>query len=180
MEWNAYNNSSRNPEVKAAVEAENGIHAIWLTRNFDGPEVRQAVVQSQCSGVLLEGEIPPENGPGQPNPQAPNWPEIIFQLSGLPIRKGLISNGSPFVHHDGSLFPEIAEPLVADGWAMAPECYLSEAPNATPENVASFYGALGWHTIQPAIGLYGGKTLADYPTRNNYPGWSVWAAEYVF
>lgn len=180
MEWNDSNNASRNTQVKNAVESENGIHTIWLTRNFSAPEVRQAAVDSGCSGILLEGEIPAESAPGVPNPQAVNWPDVIFHLADLPIPKGVVTNFSPFTHNDGTPFPEKARPLVEAGWACITECYdMAGDPQHWPERRAAFAAHLGWQVTQPALGTYGGRTLNSFPTRNNYRNWSVWAAEYV-
>jgi hypothetical protein len=180
MEWNDYNNAARNSEVKNAVEAENGVHTIWLTRNFSAAQVRQAVVESGCEGVLLEGEIPAESAVGVPNPQAVNWPEMILYLSDLDVYKGVVTNFAPFTHHDGSPYPEKAAPLIADGWSCHTECYdMDGDPAHWIERRAFFAEQVGWALTQPAIGVYGGRTMDDFPTFYDYRNGSVWASEYV-
>jgi hypothetical protein len=180
MEFNDYGNAARNDAVKAAVEAESGVHTIWLTRNFTPAQVRAAVIASNCTGILLEGEIPAEIAPGVPNPQAVNWPEVINQLSDLDVAKGVVTNFAPFVHHDGSPWPEMAAPLIADGWACVSECYdMSGDPTKWIERRDFFAKQVGWYVTQPALGVYGGRTLDDFPTRNDYPNWSVWSADYL-
>ena len=163
--------------MKAACASVGLVYTIWLTRNFTAAEVLQAAVNSQCQGVIVEGEIPAEIGPGQANPQAVNWAELAHVMADLPIPKAVATNFAPFIHHDGTPAPEIAKPLIDAGWACITECYLGESPNSTPEN-QDFYATrnLGWPETQPVIGLYAGKTWADYPTRDNYRNWSVWDA----
>lgn len=186
LEANDYDNWTRFTEVREACEQEGMIFTIWLTRPFDAALVRQTAVESECSGVLVEGEIPAMNpgpdGVGEvPNPQAVNWPELIFTLSDLDIFKGVATNFAPFTHHDGSPYPEKSRPLVEAGWACLTECYdmpFTPAP-LRPAERAGFAKHLGWNVTQPILGLYGGDTLGDYPTRDDYRNWSVWAAEYV-
>jgi len=180
LEYNDSNNAARAPAVKAACDAAGLIFTIWMTRNFTAAEARQAVVESGAKGFIAEAEIPSENPPGVPNPQAQNWPELIFELSDLNIHKAVVTNFAPFVHWDGAPFPEKAAPLIDAGWHCMTECYLSEAPLATPERT-NFYAItnLGWSETQPVLGIYGGKTYSDYPTRDNYRNWSVWDANSV-
>ncbi len=80
---------------------------------------------------------------------------------------------------DGQFLPDasLSAPLVADGWACLTENYLGEAPNATIENTDWYAKTfLGWPETQPVIGIYGGATFDDYPTRDEYRNWSVWDA----
>lgn len=155
-----------------------------MTRNFTAAEARQACVESGAQGFLAEGEIPPETtdsgGNVISNPQEQNWPELIFELSDLNIFKGVVTNFAPFVYHSGKPWPEKAKPLIDAGWHCLTECYLSESPSGTPER-RDFYAKvnLGWPETQPVLGLYGGKTFADYPTRDNFRNWSVWDANSV-
>lgn len=110
-------------------------------------------------------------------PEAVDWPAVIQATSDLNIHKAVCTNFAAFVDQDGLPDPSKSQPLVDAGWACMTECYLSEAPNATPENT-DFYARshLGWTETQPVLGLYGGKTWSDYPTRDNYRNWSVWDA----
>lgn len=180
MEWNQYENWTKNTQIKNAVESENGVHTIWLTRPFTAAEVRQAVIESECSGVLLEGEIPAESGYNYPNPQAVNWVEMIWALEDLDVAKGVITNFAPFTRYDGSPYPEKSRPLVEAGWSCVTECYdMQGDPTHWIEQRAFFARHLGWDVTQPALGCYDGRTLQSFPTRDNYFNWSVWAAEYV-
>lgn len=148
-----------------------------MTRNFTPQDVRQAAINSGCEGIIVEGEIAAEIGPGQPNPQAVDWDELVSVMADLPIPKAVATNFAPFMHHDGSPWPEKCASLIANKWACITECYLGESPNSTPDN-QNFYATrnLGWPETQPVIGLYGGKTWSDYPTRDSYRNWSVWDA----
>lgn len=147
------------------------VFTIWLTRPFDPASVRQACLDSLAKGVVCEAEIPSFV------PEAVDWPAVVAAVQDLPIPKAVCTNFAPFVTQDGLPDRSKSQPLVDAGWACMTECYLSEAPNATPENT-DFYARthLGWSETQPVLGLYGGKTFADYPTRNNYRNWSVWDA----
>lgn len=166
--------------MRNAVESENGIHTIWLTRPFTAAQVREATIESGCAGVLVEGEIPAESAPGVPNPQAVNWAEIVWALQDLDVAKGVVTNFAPYTHHDGSPYPEKAKPLVDAGWSCVSECYdMQGDPTHWPEQRAFFASHLGWLATQPALGCYDGRTLASFPTRDQYRNWSVWAAEYV-
>jgi hypothetical protein len=180
MEWNDYENWTRGNEVRAACDAEDLVFTIWLTRDFSGAQARQAAIESECVGILLEGEIPAESAPGVPNPQAVNWADVAFYLSDLPIYKGVVTNMAPFTHHDGTPYPEKAKPLIDAGWSCHTECYdMTGNPATWPEERAFFAKHLGWNTTQPALGAYGGRTVESFPTRNDYRNWSAWAAEYV-
>lgn len=163
--------------MKQACVQEDVKFVIWLTRNFTAAEVRQAAVESQADAVAVEGEIPAENAPGVPNPQAVNWPELIFELSDLDIHKGVVHNNAPFVHHDGTPWPEKVAPLVEAGWTSLTECYdLTGDPTLWIERRDFFAKQCGWPSSQPVVGVYGGRTFDDFPTRDNYPNWSVWDA----
>jgi hypothetical protein len=182
LEWNDYDNWTRGTEVREACEAEGLIFTIWMRRNFTASEARQAIVESQARGFVAEAEIPAESAPGVPNPQAQNWPELIFELSDLPISKGVATNFAPFTHHDGSPFPEKARPLVEAGWKCLTECYdMNGDPANWIERRAFFASHLGWHQTQPILGIYdppgGAGSLDAFPTRDEYRNWSVWAAE---
>ena len=126
--------------------------------------------------MSLEAEIPAENGDGTPKSEAVDWADVTLNIADLPIAKSVVTNFAPFTHHDGKPYPEKAKPLVDAGWACLTECYLGESPGSTPEAMDFFAGHLGWSETQPMIGIYGGKTWNDYPTRNQYRNWSVWDA----
>ena len=146
--------------------AGNLVFTVWLTRPFDGATARQAAVESQCEGLILEGEIPAHR------PEAVNWPEVIFELQGLDIPKAVVSNFAPFVHEDGSPWPEKARPLIDDGWAYISENFITEAPNATPANTDFFAKtALGWPETQPMVE---GWHLADYGDLSRFRNVSHW------
>lgn len=171
FEWNDYGNEQRGQAMRDACVAHDLIFTIWLTRPFDAQSVRAACLQSQASGLICEAEIPGYV------PEAVDWPSVIQAVTDLPVPKAVCTNFAAFVTEQGLPDPSKSQPLVDAGWACMTECYLSEAPNATPEN-NDFYARahLGWSATQPVLGLYGGKTFADYPTRDNYSNWSVWDA----
>lgn len=158
------------------------VFTIWFTRSgqpendmdFTPAEARKAIVESGCKGFLAEAEIPPELSGGIPNPQEQNWPELIHELDDLDIAKGVVTNFSPFVHNDGRPFPEKAAPLIAAGWVCVTECFISESPNARPENGDDFAKrVLGWPETQPMVE---GWHLGDYGDLSGYRNVSHWDA----
>lgn len=158
-------------QVRDACVAHDLTFTIWLTRPFDAAIVRQAALDSGAAGVICEGEIPGYV------PEAVDWAAVAAAVADLPIHKAVVTNFAAFVTEEGLPDPSKSAPLVQHGWACMTECYLSEAPMATPENTDFYARAhLGWTATQPVLGLYGGKTFADYPTRDNYANWSVWDA----
>lgn len=176
LEINDYGNATRAPAVKAACEAHELIFTIWATRGFDAAQARQWCVETGAEGFIAEAEIPAEDAPGVPKPEAQNWAELTFELSDLGIPMAVATNFAPFTHHDGTPWPEKAKPLIAAGWHCLSECYLSESPNSTPENQDFFARHFGWTETQPILGLYGGKTLADYGDLSSYRNVSHWDA----
>jgi len=171
LEWNDYGNDQRGAEVRAACAARGLVFTIWLTRPFDADTVRKAVLDSQAAGIALEAEIPAHV------PEAPDWPSIVNEIADLPVYKAVVTNFAAFVHPDAYPWPEKAAPLVEAGWHCLTECYVGEAPNATPENTDWYARTfLGWPETQPVIGIYAGATFDDYPTRDRYRNWSVWDA----
>ena len=146
--------------------------------DFTPAEALKACVESSCDGFLGEGEIPAESAPDTPNPQEQNWPALIAALEPIDIPKGVVTNFAPFTHHDGSPYPEKAKPLIDAGWHCLTECYdLMGDPKLWIER-RNFYATanLGWPRTQPVLGIYGGRTFDDFPTRDNYENWSVWDA----
>lgn len=165
------------PEYRAACQGKL-IYTIWLTRPFDGAFARQMAVESGADGILLEAEIPsesfnPETGQVEPRPEAVNWPEVIFHLQDLDIAKGVVTNFAPFVHHDGSLWPEKARPLVNAGWACVTENFISESPNSIPANTNFTASQLGWARTQPMVE---GWRLPEYGDLSGYVNVSHWDA----
>lgn len=170
-QWNDHGNQARGPAMREACERHGLIYTIWITRPFDASSVRQMCLDAAPAGVSLEAEIPGHV------PEAVDWQACITAIADLPIAKAVITNFAPFVDASGLPAPEKAAPLVAADWACLTECYLGEAPNSTPEN-QDWYAKthLGWDETQPVIGIYGGASWDDYPTRDNYRNWSVWDA----
>ncbi len=189
--WVAYQLNDNNPENPLGPQqyanapsyrsacAGKLIFTGWFTRPFTPAQVRQACVELDLQGVILEGEIPSEERDGftgivKPKPDAVNWPEVIFQLSGLNIKKAVVSNFAPFVHWDGTPWPEKAKPLIDDGWAYISECFVSESPNSTPERTDFFATRhLGWAETQPMIE---GWHIADYGDLSRFRNVSHWDA----
>jgi hypothetical protein len=164
-------------EYRTACEGRM-VFTIWLTRPFDGAFARQMAVESGCAGILLEAEIPSESmnwntGQPEPRPEAVNWPEVIFHLQDLDIAKGVVTNFAPFVHWDGSLWPEKAAPLTSAGYACITENFISESPNAWPARTNFTATQLGWKRTQPMIE---GWRIAEYGDLSGYANVSHWDA----
>jgi hypothetical protein len=150
-------------KFRMASQAQGLIFTIWLTRPFDAAIARQAAVESQCQGIILEGEIPAHR------PEAVNWPEVIFTLQDLDIPKAVVTNNAPFVHEDGTPWPEKAKPLVDAGWAYISECFLNEG-SATPEAYDDYAKrVLGWPRTQPMTDILNYDLSA-------FQNWSHWDA----
>ena len=171
FEWNDYGNQARAQAMRDACANHGLVFTIWLTRPFNPQMARIACLDSQAQGLICEGEIPGYV------PEAVDWPAMISAVADLPIYKAVCTNFAPFVTIEGLPDRSKSQPLVDAGWACMTEAYLGEAPNATPENLDWYARThLGWSETQPVLGIYGGKTFADYPTRDNYRNWSVWDA----
>lgn len=174
FQWNDYGNAARGPALRAACDKYGLVFTIWLTRPFDASSVRQALLASEADGLSLEAEIPGHV------PEAVDWRAVVDAVADINVPKSVVTNFAPFVVQvNGQFVPDasIARPLVENGWACLTECYLGEAPQATPENTDWYAKThLGWAETQPVIGVYGGATWGSYPTRDNYRNWSVWDA----
>lgn len=169
---------SNAPSYRAACDGKL-IFTGWLTRPFTAPQVRQACVELDLQGIILEGEIPsewvnPSTGNVEPKPDAVNWVEMIFELSDINISKAVVSNFAPFVHANGSPWPQKAAPLIADGWAYISENFITEAPNATPANTDWYAkSALGWPTTQPMIEAWHIQDYGDLSMFQNVSHWDA-------
>lgn len=153
----------RCPFFRAASMAQGLVFTVWLTRPFDGALARRAAVESQCQGIILEGEIPAHR------PEAVDWPDVIFHLRDLDIPKAVVTNNACFVHEDGRPWPEKAKPLIDDGWAYISECFLNEG-SATPEVYDDFATrVLGWPRTQPMTDVLSLDLSA-------FQNWSIWDA----
>lgn len=185
LEWNQHGNSSRGGAVKQECDRVGLVFTIWFTRSgqpendmdFTPAEARKALVESGAAGFLGEAEVPPELAGGVPNPQEQNWPELIHELADLEIPKGVVTNFAPFVHNNGTPYPEKAKPLVDAGWHCITECFITESPNATPAR-GDFYAKmnLGWPETQPMVE---GWHLADYGDMSGFRNVSHWSAGHV-
>ncbi|HSE44971.1 MAG TPA: hypothetical protein VLA89_06550, partial [Gemmatimonadales bacterium] len=108
------------PAARAACKAQGLIFCVWLTRPFTPAMARQVAIESQCDGLILEGEIPAHR------PEAVDWVDVIFHTKDLAIPKAVVSNFAPFVHEDGTPWPEKAKPLIDAGWAYISENFITE------------------------------------------------------
>lgn len=144
------------------------LDVIWLTRPFDAAMARQAAIESGAQGIVLEAEIPAHR------PEAPNWADVTFHLADLDIPKAVAATTAPFIHEDGTPWPEKARPLVEAGWSFLSQCFISESPNSTPANM-DFYAThhLGWPRTQPMVE---GWHLADYGDLSGFVNVSHWDA----
>ena len=176
--WCTYqlNDATLGPQQWAACAAfRDAWHAagleyftVWLTRPFDGALARRAVVETGAAGIILEGEIPPGR------PESVDWVDVIFHLGDLDVAKAVVSNTAAFVHQDGTPAPEVAEPLIVDGWAYISECFISESPNSTPART-DFYAksALGWPRTQPMIEGWHIDAYGDLSSFQNVSHWDA-------
>lgn len=165
-EYGAYNQAVCS-ELRQAC-AGKLIFTLWLTRPFTGQSARQAAIESRCSGLILEGEIP------STQPAAVDWVDVIFHTKDLPIPKAIVTNFAPFVKVDGTPWPEKAKPLVEAGWTCITENFISETPTATPQRT-DFYATvnLGWPETQPMIE---GWDMGRYGDLSGFRGVSHWDA----
>lgn len=181
MEYNQFGNQNRAAAIKQACANHGLIFTIWLTRPFTAAQARQAIIESNASGFIAEAEIPAEDAPGVPKPEAQNWPELVAALDDINIHKAVATNFAPFTHHGGEPYPEKARVLIDNDWACLTECYdMFGNPSTWPEERAFFASHLGWTETQPILGVYGppnaGSSVESFPTRDNYRNWSVWDA----
>lgn len=197
MEWNDPTVEAANraawPTIKAHSDADPRITSgPWLTRDFDGAEVEQAVLASLPDLVVLEAEVPAQimtsNGPVE-NPQAPDWEDIATRLDRYDIAKAVASSFGAFQTYrleNGRWFlrpdPERAAPLIDAGWYLLPYVYPAEHQGATVAGqlfYASHYGP-EWTHAEPVLGCYSGlfgSFTIDSPAFEGYddqPGASVW------
>lgn len=166
------------PEYRQACINAGLPFTIWLTRPFDAQFARRMAIECGAQGILLEGEIPsewlnPDTGNVEPKPDAVDWVDVIWHLSDLNIPKGVVTNFAPFVHHDGTPWPEKARPLIAAGYHCITECFISESPNSTPANTDFYAKRLGWTRTQPMVE---GWRLPDYGDLSGYANVSHWDA----
>ena len=150
-----------------------------MTRPFTPEQARQACIELGLHGIILEGEIPPEEkdpntGEIKPKPEAVDWADCVFHLQDLAIPKAVVSNGAAFVHWNGVPWPEKAKPLVDDGWAYITENFVTESPNSTPARTNFFVtNSLGWPETQPMIE---GWHIPDYGDLSAFRNVSHWDA----
>lgn len=85
----------------------------------------------------------------------------------------------PLVNAQGVPQPAAAAPLIEAGFECLTECYMSDNPSATPDNLDFTGRTLGWSSTQPIFGTYGGSTVDDYAEWHDWPGWSAYLGEYV-
>lgn len=154
------------------------VWTVWLTRPFDAALARKAVIELGAAGILLEGEIPsewinPATGQVEPKPDAVDWVNVIFHLQDLDVAKGVVTNFAPFVHHDGSLWPQKAAPLIAAGYACITENFISESPNSIPIQTDFIAKQLGWPRTQPMIE---GWRIPEYGDLSGFANVSHWDA----
>lgn len=194
LEYNDFDNEVHAPAYRTACRDLGIVFTIWMRRPFTAHQARQAVIESGAAGFIAEGEIPGHR------PEAQNWSELVHALQDLTIPNtrerlpcAVVTNFAPFVHRDGSPWPEKAKPLVEAGWACLTECYdLDGDPKmwiparhefaqhfTHTRNPDVFSQGKGWYETQPVIGLYDGRTWSDFPQFDRFRNGSVWSAEYV-
>ena len=101
---------------------------------------------------------------------------IITDFNGLIVKDG---NGVT----DIPVSQAIAKPLIDAGFDLITESYLATdngtPTGRTPDTMHSVAVQLGWTKSQPAFGLFGGKTIADYDQWKDWPGNCDYLAEYA-
>lgn len=96
------------------------------------------------------------------------------------VPHAILTNFSPFVVN-GEYSRDRATPLINAGWECMTECYVGDNPQATPDRMDFTARAhLGFPRTQPTFGPYSGGGMSDYTAWMNWPGWSVYLAEYIF
>lgn len=141
----------------------------WMTRPFTPQQVRQACIELELQGIILEGEIPAHR------PEAVDWVDVIWHLQDLDIPKAVVTNNAAFVHEDGTPWPEKAKPLIEDGWAYISECFAAEGSSSPAMYDFFAKNALGWPRTQPMIEL-GNAQLEDYGDLSKFQNVSHWDA----
>lgn len=108
---------------------------------------------------------------------------IISKIGQLPAcPKAIVTNFNTPLYIDGSPGSEAAArqhaaPLISAGFTCLTEAYIGDNPNATPPNLDVYGRNLGWSHTQPVFGIYNAP-LTSYAPYMNFPGWSIYLAEY--
>lgn len=203
MQANAHGNLSLMLEWRDACNRKGIKLGPWMTRSgqegidfeFSAAEARRACLESGAQLFVAEGEIPAYSG-GQPNPQAQNWPELVNELSDLPIPKAVGTSWSPFTDATGLPDATKAKALIEAGWHVLPYVYPAEQNGVTiwqQKQYARHYTheaaptvlapGVGWYETEPVLGCYSGEfgafTIDDFPGRKDFIGHSVWSGESV-
>ena len=69
----------------------------------------------------------------------------------------------------GAIHPEVAVPLIENGFHCLTECYLGDNPNATPDRLDWTSKRFGWPASQPVFGLWNAP-LSTYDAWKDWPG----------
>lgn len=163
LELDAFDNEPRWPAFASACRNEGVSPGIWTT---DGGEVYRTPADSD----FLIAEV---EGPG-------DLAGLVSELPNLPpIPRAIVTTFYGFQSASKPYDPALAKPLIDEGFRCLTECYIGANPNTTPENMDGIAKQLGWKTSQPVFGIFAGKTLADYQQWQDWPGCSVWLAEFV-
>lgn len=199
LEYNDFGNAARAIAVRDACQGKCGF-GIWLTRDFTAQQARAAVLQTGARAFVAEGEIPAQLPGGTPNPQAQDWEALVEELEDIHIDKAVATSWSPFQKWSAEAnnmvpAPEIAAPLIRDGWYCQPYVYPAEHAGITVGHALAYSKHYtheaapavlaegeGWYHPEPVLGVYGGFTI-DSPAFNGKDscvGYSLWDAGEVF
>jgi hypothetical protein len=159
LEADDFNNAARLDRTAKACRAEGLRFGHWETWPHPGT-TSQYITMYEPDFVILEAE------------RKNDWEAIREALpSGL--------NVSVCTNLDEHGVPNYFNPI-AD-WVCHTECYIQDNPQATPPRMEFQARQVGFtNMIQPIFAVHGGLTLANYSEWFDYPGWSVWSAEYIF
>lgn len=102
---------------------------------------------------------------------------LLSALSNLPnIPKAIVTN-LPF-KRNGYYDPALTAEIRAAGFECLTEVYLGSNGQATPEALDNVARQCGWQRTHPCFGIWN-KPLEEYQQWMNWPGWSIYLAEYL-
>jgi len=175
LEYDDYDNANRWPAFRDACRASGIKPGVWFTNGQNvwqtPPDVGFLVVEVEGEGDRLGVEA--------------NLPHLPFRYP-----KAVISNFGGFIVKDAQGVTDIpasmekARKIREAGWTMIVEVYLrDDNGNPTGKTWESMEGIarqqLGFTSVQPAFGLFGGVHLPDYAQWTNVPGWSAYLLEHL-
>ena len=153
-----------------ALRAVDLLPGAWFT---DGQNIR--LTPPDCGFSIAEVE-----GPGDYDGvkavidagQVPKCPVAIVTNFNTP----LYTDGTP---QGDAAAKAAAAPIINAGFSCLTEAYMGDNPNATPPNLDHYGRFLGWESTSPVFGIYNAPLVTYSPYMAQFPGWSVYLAEYL-